>query len=331
MSAVLNEASAPLLFFGKLPSRGDFVRSAQQPALVQSFDRWLSGALELLVPNAHWKGLYDGAAPLHFAVLGPQQRQVVAGHIRPSQDGSGRRFPFLVASSFEAEAPGHFIGRAPLALNRLWSQAEQLARRAQGAVDATSLLGDAAQQRVELNLQPSAYDAALGDFLDLQTIGSAQALLARAHPDVDLARVVLGLGLLLQPVPASGSARLERGLRLPLPADPLYAPFMASWWLDLVSGFLRRANFELLLLWPQDAAPWLALGFAGGSATALAAHLGQVPEPDHGPFVDLLDPDWADALVEQDYAVRKLASYLQQQGLSLRQATHTFREAFLGE
>lgn len=331
MSAVLNEASAPLLFFGKLPSRGDFVRSAQQPALVQSFDRWLSGALELLAPNAHWKGLYDGAAPLHFAVLGPQQRQVVAGHIRPSQDGSGRRFPFLVASSFEAEAPAHFIGRAPLALNRLWSQAEQLARRAQGAVDATSLLGEAAQQRVELNLQPSAYDATLADFLDLQTIGSAQALLARAHPEVELARVVLGLGLLLQPVPASGSSKLERGLRLPLPADPLYAPFMASWWLDLVAGFLRRANFELLLLWPQGQAPWLALGFAGGSATALAAHLGQVPEPDSGPFVDLLNPDWTDALADQDYAVRKLASYLQQQGLSLRQATQTFREAFLGE
>jgi type VI secretion system protein ImpM len=325
--------SLPLLFFGKLPSRGDFVRSAQQPTLVQSFDHWLSGALELLAPNARWKELYDAAAPLHFAVLGPQQRQVVAGHILPSSDGSGRRFPFLVASSFEAEAPARFMARAPMALNRLWSQAEQLARRAQAAPDATSLLGDASQQRVDLNLQPTAYDAALADFLDLQTIGSAQALLTRAHPEVDLARVVLGLGLLLQPVPASGSSRLERGLRLPLPADPLYGPFMASWWLDLVSRFLSRADFEVLLLLPQgpQSAPWLALGFAGGSANALASQLGRIEEPDAEAFVDLLNPDWTDGLADQDYAVKKLSSYLQQQGLSLRQATQTFREAFLGE
>lgn len=319
-----------LLYFGKLPSRGDFVRSAQQPGLLQSVDRWMSGALERMAIDARWKELYDRAPPCHFAVLGPQQSHAVAGHLRPSADASGRRFPFMVASSVALSAPARFLPRAPLALGRLWAQAQDWARRAQSDPDAGPLLTALSQQRPEVPSDPETQDAAMADFLDGQSLGSVQALLAAAHPEVDLARVVMGLGLLLQPVPASGIQRLDKGLRLPLPADALHQPFMVAWWLELVTGFLLRADFEVLLLLPQgQAAPCLLVGFAGGSAVALADVLGR-PDPD-GPFVDLVNPAWADDAGGQDYGLKKLRSYLQQQGLSLRQATHTFREAFLGE
>ncbi len=328
-AAVQARTSLPLLYFGKVPGRGDFVRSGQQPALVQSFDRWLSAALELMALDARWKELYDRASPFHFAVLGPRHPHVVAGHVRPSSDASGRRFPFMVASSFEVQAPDLFMPRAPLALQRLWAQAEAWARKAQSEPDATATLGELAQARVPVELATEAHDPAFAEFLDQQTLGSAQALLARAHPEVDLARVVLGMGLLLQPVPASGSQRLEKGLRLPLPADPLYQAAMVSWWLDLVVRFLCRGDFEVLVLLPQgQTAPMLSIGFAGGSATALADLLGR-QDPDAA-FLELVNPAWADE-PGQDYGVKKLRTYLAQQGLSLRQARQTFREAFLGE
>lgn len=330
MSAT-TQLQVPLMHFGKLPGRGDFVRSASHTALVQIFDRWFSGALELLSSDARWKELYDGAAPLNFAVLGPRRLHVVAGHIRPSADGSGRRFPFLVAGMFEVDDPARFMGRAPLALSRLWTQCDHWARRAQQQPDATALLAELAQQRVDVNTSASAYDAPAADFTDIQTVGSAQGLLAQPGREVDFARIVMALGLLLQPVPASGNSRLDTGVRLPLPADALYRPFMASWWLELVTGFLGRADFEVLLLLPQ--APGvpasMAIGFAGGSAPALAAYLGR--REDDAPYIDLLNPEWADEAADQDPAVRKLGSYLQQQGLSLGQVSKTFREAFLGE
>lgn len=326
-----SQQQVQLMHFGKLPGRGDFVRSATHTGLVQIFDRWFSGALDLLAADARWKELYDGAEPLHFAVLGPRRPHVVAGHIRPSADGSGRRFPFLVAGMLEVDDPASFMGRAPLALNRLWTQCDQWARRAQQEADPTSVLAALGQHRVEVNTAAAAYDAPTADFTDMQTVGSAQALLNHAAREVDFARCVLGLGVLLQPVPASGSARLDTGVRLPLPMDPLYRPYMASWWLDLVRGFLARADFEVLLLLPQspEAPASIAIGFAGGSAPALAAYLGRRPQ--EAPYVDLLNPEWADESAQQDPAVRKLASYLQQQGLSLAQVGRTFREAFLGE
>ena len=47
-------------------------------------------------------------------------------------------------------------------------------------------------------------------------------------------------------------------------------------------------------------------------------------------FVDTRRADWVEDFVEQDYAVKKLSSYLKQPGLSLKQARDTFTEAFLG-
>lgn len=141
---------------------------------------------------------------------------------------------------------------------------------------------------------------------------------------------MLGLGLLLHPVPASGVQRLDKGLTLPLPADPLYQPLVATLWMDLVSGFLTRADFELALFLQcaHDQTVSLHIGFEGASPRALRAlmdpdYLGEV-------FVDTRRADWVEDFVEQDYAVKKLSSYLKQPGLSLKQARDTFTEAFLG-
>jgi type VI secretion system protein ImpM len=319
-----------LIYFGKLRSRGDFVRSPQQPALVLSVDRWISGALERMAVDARWKERYDRAPAFHFAVLGPQRGHAVVGHVRPSADTSGRRFPFLVAGSLALSDPERFMPLAPLALAPLWALAEQGARRAQAEPDASAALGALAQSRLPVDTEALGSDHALADFLDQHSLGSLQTLLQAAHPDVDLARAVMGLGLLLQPVPASGIQRLDKGLRLPLPRDPLAQSMVAAWWLSLITRFLCRADFEVLLLLPQPpAAPHLCVGFAGGSSGALADMLGHLD--DDSPFIDLGNPAWADEAGTQDHGLRKLHSYLQQRGLSLRQARRTFRETFLGD
>lgn len=326
----MSTTQVPLIYFGKVPGRGDFVRSAANHGLIQTFDRWISSALEMISAEPRWKELYDGAVPLNFAVLGPQRSFVVAGHLRVSADASGRRFPFLVAGSFAVDEPDRFMARAPLALNRLWATAEHWSRRAQAPADATAVLAELGQQRIELDIAPTAYDAPAADFAGIQTVGSAQALLTQGGKEVDFARIVLGLGQLLQPVPASGSARLDTGLTLPLPSDLLYRPFMASWWMELVTSFVARADFEMLLLLPQTGDPAsMSVGFAGGSAAALAAHLGRMAQPD-APYIELLNPEWADEAIQQDYALRKVGSYLQQHGLSLAQVQRTFGETFLG-
>ena len=46
--------SVSLAWFGKVASRGDFVRSTQQGSLTQMLDQWLSQGLELVSVDPRW-------------------------------------------------------------------------------------------------------------------------------------------------------------------------------------------------------------------------------------------------------------------------------------
>jgi type VI secretion system protein ImpM len=323
-------SAEPMLYFGKLPSRGDFVRSAHAPSLIQTLDHWLSGGVEALATDARWKEVYDQARPAHFAFLGSHTTAGLVGHLLVSHDASGRRFPFITAARLETAEPLAFLARSPLALGRAWSRLGSAARSALDAADATPVLTDLAATEIEVEGAVDAYDAGLRDFLDMQTVTSLGTMLSQAGHALDLRQLILGLGLLLQPLPASGARSLDRGLLLPLPADPLYRPLVATLWLDLVAGFLARADFELALFLPvaDGTPPVLALGFDGASPRALHALL----DPAFGRevYIDMRESAWVEDHLGQDFAVHKLSSYLAQGALSLRQAVLTFKEIFLG-
>ena len=327
-----NLSSVSLAYFGKIASRGDFVRSSQQGSLTQMLDQWLSQGLELVSVDPRWKQRYDQVGPCRFAFLGVRSKVALAGHMIPSVDSSGRRFPFVTAGSFDVDAPLPFMAHAPMALSRLWSRLETIGREVSGAEDATASLGKAMQTRLEIDTGATASATSVDDFLEMQTVGSLEELLRAAHPRLELRRTLLAIGLLLQPVPASGVSRLDKGLALPLPDDPLYAPFVGAFWMSLVAPFLSRGDFELALFVLRrqpGGGSALCIGFSGGSPATLQA-IFDVDKRDEA-FVEVVSADWADEHADDDYAIKKLSSYLSQQQLSMGQAMKTFKECFLGE
>lgn len=327
----VSRVAQPLVYFGKLPTRGDFVRSHQSTALIHTLDRWLTAGVEALAADVRWKTLYDQAPPAHFMLMGTGSARGLAGHLTASNDSSGRRFPFITAIALDVPRPLPFFARSPLLLARVWTQLEGRAREAFGSVDADAALTALSQATIDTEVGTSAYDAAFADFLDMQTVGSLDAMLAASGHTVSLRQLMLGLGLLLGPVLSSGASRLEKGLALPLPADPLYRPLVASLWLDLVAGFLARADFELTLFLPRredSGAPVLQLGLQGASPRMVHALLDPMLEQEV--YVDAREADWVEDCVAQDAGVHKLSSYLLQPGLTLMQASRTFKEVFLG-
>lgn len=322
------DAGLPVSYFGKLPSRGDFVRTTDNHQLMLLLDRWAGSGLELLAQDPGWKQYYDGAPPIHFAFLGSRSRLAIGGHFLPSRDASERRFPFLAASRFEVTQPLPFIARSPLAMSRLWTVLARQGRQAVAAEDATAVLREIAESRVAVSPDPGMYEAPFADFLDLQDIGSLQELLRQSgHPQLRLRWLLPALGLLLQPV-VGGGARIDKALALPLPRDALYRPLVAAFWLDLISGFLARAEYELAILLKDDANPQLLIGFNGADGRTLQAALDPQFAVEHIIRVD--DAEWVEEQVASDYALNKLVSYIERDELSLRVARRAFAETFLG-
>ncbi|MCZ3099973.1 hypothetical protein NYZ00_18800, partial [Acinetobacter baumannii] len=85
------------------------------------------------------------------------------------------------------------------------------------------------------------------DFIEFQTVAGLEQMLRADGQTLCLRRTLVALGILLEPVMSAGTSRLDKGLTLPLPSDPVYRSLVASFWLDLVSGFLKRGDFELSL------------------------------------------------------------------------------------
>lgn len=323
-------AVSPLIYFGKLPCRGDFVRGSQQPALIHTLDHWLTQAMEQLATDPAWKGIFDAAQPAAFAFLGTRSAAGLAGHLLPSQDASGRRFPFLAATSFEVGEPLRLLARAPLALHAAWAVLERLTTGARAATDYAVVQEAMTRAEPPAPAPGSSAQAAYTEFLDLQTLASAEALLSTPAARCSLRQTLLALGLLLQPVLAQGQVRLDKALVLPLGQDPAVRLHLATLWLDLLTPFFQRGDFEVALFatrWAQR--PTLVVGFNGASPATL--HTVLTGRPTASDSIVVADAQWVEGYAEQDWGVRKLSTYLREPQLSLRQAVATFREVFLGE
>jgi type VI secretion system protein ImpM len=113
-------------FFGKVPSRGDFVRRALPPSFVAAWDEWLqaglAGSKESL--GEAWLDIYLTSPVWRFALAADLAGDVAAaGVLMPSVDSVGRYFPLTLACVLD-DAP------APLLLRteRAWfERAEALA------------------------------------------------------------------------------------------------------------------------------------------------------------------------------------------------------------
>ena len=108
------DADAPRLgFFGKVPTRGDFVCRRIAPTFRSTLDKWLSASI-----TASKRQMGDGwlpaylNAPLWRFVLGPgiAGRDAAIGVMMPSVDRVGRYFPLVLAAEMpDCQRPGRLF------------------------------------------------------------------------------------------------------------------------------------------------------------------------------------------------------------------------------
>lgn len=94
--------------FGKHPKFGDFISSGVEPDVQNGLQGWLDGMLPELRDGLAdaWNAQWDAAPTLRFWVGRGLAGKTLAGVLRPSCDGVGRRYPLvLVAQGAAISAP----------------------------------------------------------------------------------------------------------------------------------------------------------------------------------------------------------------------------------
>lgn len=308
-------------YFGKLPARADFVKSADNIALAALLDDWLAEVMNVLSADPRWKLNYDAMRPLNFAFIGTRSRRAIAGHLVASSDSSQRRYPFLSMSAIDVDAPAAFLRRSPLILAPLWGELDLLSAEVLSAGDPDASLHALSEARIDVDDQE---ETVFLDFLDRHNIGALEAMLCSSCAR----RTILAIGLLMQPVRRSGADCLAHSLVLPLPPAGRQRHLVACFWLDLIVPFLQQADFEMSLFFADLAGhSSLIIGFSGAAPETLAGIID--PQSVAGHQISFDHAGWVDELVAGDPNVQKLSAYLEQSQLSLRSAQALFHETFV--
>lgn len=108
---MLGESLAPPGYYGKVPTRGDFVTRRLPRSFLDSWDSWLQRAVAASrsMLGEAWLDAYLTGPIWRFA-LGPGLcgEQAVAGLLMPSVDSVGRYYPMTIATLLE-DRPNPFV------------------------------------------------------------------------------------------------------------------------------------------------------------------------------------------------------------------------------
>ena len=316
--------------FGKIPSRGDFVKGGGPHLLINSLDEWASRAMDQLSEDPRWKATYDAACAIDFGLVGARSRISVVGHLRPSVDSSGRRFPFITAAAVERDDALMFRC-APAGLHASFAAFARISAAGTGGADVTSLFADLARVDCASDFEEAVRGDPLGNFVRHTSLSSLGEMPGLGGSDT-LRRVILAIGLLLQPMVGQAGVSINKELELPLASDERRRNLVAGLWLYLVTAFLRKTAVEIqFVIERRPDRPRMLIGFNGVASDTLrvAMSAGESAEA----VISLRNPQWVDEhpSLLGDYGVAKLASYLAQPSISLELVVNTFREVFLGE
>ena len=314
-------------YFGKIPARSDFIKAGDNHNLAALLDGWLAGAMTELTAEPRWKLHYDALQPLHFSFVGTRSRHAIAGHLVASCDQSQRRFPFMAMSMLEVDDPAVFLQHSPLVLAPLWSTQAQSTAAVTQAMHPAQHLHALSSTTLEVDPGARLHAEVLDGFLERTTLAGLEAMLVQGGASTSARRLLLAVGLLLQPFGWSGSTRLDKSLVLPLPHEPALRAVVAAFWLSLVSPFLRQADVELALLMCELAGrPYLVLGFSGASPATLRGVID--PQFASGQQINFDSTEWVDEMIAGENKVLHLSACLEQERLSLKSACVLFHETF---
>jgi type VI secretion system protein ImpM len=312
--------SADYFYFGKCPARGDFVRSTGQHAMLTILDEWITKALEHYSANQGDYASYDQMSGISFVFCNPKMAVALTGYLIASHDTSKRRFPLVTGCRIQIRQPEHFIAQAPLILDSLWHSAHNRNQQLMQLDDSVQLM-QLLDQPLAINNEISSYQALIAG----QSLWQFSNLLGL--PPYNFVQSLIALGLLLQPVISQGGNKLNKILLLPLAPEP-NMNFSATFWLDLIVGFIKRHNIELSIMLRNQDQPQLMVGFQGADIMALSGLMQNKTCSDH--WVNIEDADWVDRYLENDAGLATLEQVLGDSQMSLTDAIKLFKQVFLG-
>jgi type VI secretion system protein ImpM len=314
-------------YFGKVVSRGDFIKSAAGTRVIALIDNWIAQGMEQLASSPGWKTRYDSGSTVDFLFLGTRRRHAICGALKPSQDTSFRRFPFIAATLFEIDDPFAFLPLSPLVLGQHVDRLRAFVDQSVGTSEPGLSLESFDALRFDQRFSSDALNELYRQFLGNTSLAKLADVLSSNMSTATVRHMILATGYLLHPILTNYAIPPQNAIALPIPEDLRSLAMVKSFWLRLVNVFLSRAEFELALFSCTNSGKRrLIISFNGVTPNLFRALFDDELAQNY--FVDVSESAWVDGHARRDSAGAKLSSYLNLEDLSLIHLEETFRQSF---
>jgi type VI secretion system protein ImpM len=265
---------------GKLPTFADFVRYNATARETLAFDQWIQHGLYYAQQclRTEWDASLEDAPALNFLFWPENSGRFLVGHLRPSKDRSGRRYPFVVSLIVDrfryGAARAHLV---PIVFASFLERAGQFVDLAMQGLDAREI-----PERVEALSMPVELESGEEEYRRFLHGTTVRAFCSEIPGPCDgqgRHALIENLADVLLPFRQRPIVRLFLGLRFPLSVISSRSCLEASFWLDASVRMIKQRDVTPLLFWTT-----------GGSGSGGTAHLFFRP-PSPKAFVNLIKPE----------------------------------------
>jgi type VI secretion system protein ImpM len=244
----------PVAFFGKLPAFGDFVRFNAGGSDFSVLDQWFQEGLYLARKRLRydWNATFDAASGFCFHFRGDRGGGSLVGVFHPSQDRSGRKFPFILSTHLKAvigeEAPAFLI---PAIFGPFLESADALIRSAKDGMEMQMLTARTRNLAETLSVPAFQVAAEYRSHLNAEKLSD---LWLRLWGNADDERKYNLLGNWVEVLSfarRADRARMNVGLCFPLPAarQNLRRDWEVCFWLEASLRLLRATELSPVFFW----------------------------------------------------------------------------------
>lgn len=321
----------PLVYFGKLPSRGDFVRARHHIAETNAIDHWVSQAMAVSGTILSEK---TAAAKemvfLHFSHVDTVSKQVITGLLLPSHDSSGRRYPVIGFSLMHLDKPKIWMNYLPIKSMALWDEIQQALMTAKQATDGAQMIEhlNACMLSIDKNASTQYYDF-------INTVSLTDLAILMDSDKSKLVEQIIATGLLFLPTYSKGFSGLNKVIHWTLPADKTQAIYMATFWHDLIHGFYQPHQLPLNTYLYRSAERYqLLMSFTKPDGELLSQLADSDTHQDNGEpddWVTIAKSAWTQSYIDNDIGLSRFNNLLLQDDLALYEVRQLFKTIFLAQ
>jgi len=322
--------SLPLVYFGKLPARGDFVRARAHVNETNIIDQWVSQALttssSILNESAVSDEPFKELDFLNFSHVDTATNQIITGVLIPSHDSSDRKYPLIGFGVIHLDKPKSWMNYLPVKSLTLWNNIYEALSIAKAQTDNTQVTDNLNDCLLTVDKNASTH---YYDFINTMTLQDIAGLMGISKQQ--LVQQIIATGLLFLPTFTKGFNGLNKSICWTLTSDKASAIHMATFWHDLISGFYQPHQLYLnTYLYRTDNHYRLLLNFNKPDGRVLS-QLSTDEEVQPDDWVWITNSDWTQGYIDEDIGLTRFNKVLLQDNLYLYDTRQLFKKTFLAQ